>query len=110
MGHGAEGLPPSGSLHQVMASLWTPRVQVTPSRVLHGSEYCVLLPGWALSGGPGVALAGALGPVRVPVGSPGQLGPPTPNVCAGARPLNSKPQGLFWPSMAYFVICKAERP
>ena len=32
-GHGMEGLPPSWSLHRVMASLWSPRVQVTPSRV-----------------------------------------------------------------------------
>jgi hypothetical protein len=37
-GHGTEGLPPSWSLHRVMTSLWSPRVQVTPSRVLHGSE------------------------------------------------------------------------
>jgi hypothetical protein len=44
-GHGMEGLPPSRSLHGVMASLWSPRVQVTPSRVLHGSEP------WALTGG-----------------------------------------------------------
>ena len=37
-GHGTERLPPSWSLHRVMTSLWSPRVQVTPSRVLHGSE------------------------------------------------------------------------
>jgi hypothetical protein len=43
-GHGTEGLPPSRSLHRVMTSLWSPRVQVTPSRVLHGSGP------WALAG------------------------------------------------------------
>jgi hypothetical protein len=37
-GHGTEGLPPSWSLHRVMASLWSPRVQVRLFRVLHRSE------------------------------------------------------------------------
>jgi hypothetical protein len=38
-------VPPSWSLHRVMASLWSPaRAQVTPPRVLHGREP------WALSG------------------------------------------------------------
>jgi hypothetical protein len=45
-GHGMEGLPPSWSLHRVMASLWSPRVQVTPPRVLHGSEPWALAERW----------------------------------------------------------------
>jgi hypothetical protein len=64
MGHGTEELPPSWSLHRVMTSLLSPRVQVTPSRVLHGSEP------WALTGG-------AARPPRAPPGrSESQLEPP----------------------------------
>jgi hypothetical protein len=64
-GHGMEGLPPSWPLHRVMASLWSPRVQVRPSRVLHGSEP------WAL------ASREAVRPPRAPPGRPeSQLEPP----------------------------------
>jgi hypothetical protein len=74
-----EGLPPSRSLHGVMTSLWSPRVQVTPSRVLHGSEP------WALTGGR----RGPHGRPRAgssPNWNPRQAGPAAG---APALPLNS---------------------
>jgi hypothetical protein len=80
-GHGMEGLPPSWSLHRVMASLWSSRVQVTPPRVLHGSEP------WALAerrcGPHGRAPPGRPEPQLEPPGGWGR------HCGAPALPLNS---------------------
>jgi hypothetical protein len=80
-GHGMEGLPPSWSLHRVMASLWSSRVQVPPPRVLHGSEP------WALAerrcGPHGRAPPGRPEPQLEPPGGWGR------HCGAPALPLNS---------------------
>jgi hypothetical protein len=68
-GHRMEGLPPSWSLHRVMASLWGLRVQVRPSHVLHGSEPWALAERW--HGPHGRPRAGPS-----PNRNPGELGPP----------------------------------